>query len=41
MTMHIKLRQQHCKVHYTLPGFEPVIFGSIGRRDDRQGAADG
>jgi hypothetical protein len=38
--MHIKFWQQHCKVHinsekpYTLAGFEPGIFCSVGGCDD-------
>jgi hypothetical protein len=39
ITMHIKFCQQHCNVYialklYTVAGFEPGIFCSVGRRDD-------
>jgi hypothetical protein len=40
MTVYIKLWQQHCNVKipilklYTLEGFEPEAFCSVGGRDD-------
>jgi hypothetical protein len=46
MTMHIKLLQQHCNVKipkkpYTLAGFEPEIFCSVGGRDDHYATPPG
>jgi hypothetical protein len=45
--MHIKLWQQHCTVKipkdltYTLAGFEPGIFCSVGGRDDHYASPPG
>jgi hypothetical protein len=44
--MHIKLWQQHCNVYipkkpYTLAGFEPGIFCSVGGRDDHYATPPG
>jgi hypothetical protein len=46
MTIHIKLWQQHFNVYnpktpYTLAGFEPGIFCSVGGRDDHYGTPPG